>query len=180
MANYGLLIIGAGLLIILLLFGGTIVAFATTGFATLNAGIADFFNTFLNSIGGNQTTTPTPTPSGGSPTPTPTVPPSNTVYHVTFQIGGLGTMIWTDATSGTSGTVSKTAYPLGATFAFNSNDKLSVKALATSSNNPYEGAYQFDHFLISGPSGGVSTTNPFPITIINDFTITAYFIPSTG
>ena len=176
MANYGLLILGAGILIVLLLFGGTIVTVATGIFTQINDGIAEFFGSFGDSLGYN-TTNPTPSPSpSSSPTPssgpTPTASPSNTIYHVTFRIGGVGTIIWTDSTSGTSGTVSKSAYPLGsATFDFRSGDKLSVKAV----NSLY--GFTFDHFTVSGPSGGNSNYNPFIVDAVqNDFTITAYFI----
>lgn len=77
MANSGsaliaLLIVGG--LIFLLVFGGTIIATATTAFAQLNTGISGFFGNFGNSLGFNTTATPTPTPGGGSPTPTPTAP----------------------------------------------------------------------------------------------------------
>ena len=180
MTNYGLLILGAGTLIVLLLFSGTIITVATGVFADLSSAIAGAVSDFGNilnptpspSQSASPSPSPTPTPSSG-PTPTPTTPPSNIVLHITFKIAGTGSIVWTDTTSGTSGTVNKQIYPLGsATFAFNSNDKLSIKAV----DSPYGNV--FDHYFVSGTSGGVSTQNPLVITLLNDFTITAYFVYS--
>jgi hypothetical protein len=73
LANSGLLIVGAVVLIVIVLFGGTIVGFVSGAFSSLNVAIANFFKQLGGSLGFNNTSpSPTPTPSGGSPNPTPT------------------------------------------------------------------------------------------------------------
>ena len=173
-----LLVLGGLALAVIVLFGSTLVSFGTNVFAEINAGIASFFKELGIGTGVLNNTSPTPTPGGSaSPTPNPTNRP---VYQVTFTIGGNGAIVWTDSTSTTGGTVDKALYPLGsATFSFNGGDRLSIQAIG-SAGSPYEQGQIFQDFVVTGPSGGTSTTNPFTVTVENSFAITAYFSTATS
>jgi hypothetical protein len=180
-SNVGILaVLGIGL-IVLVVFGGTIIAFGTTLINSGSSFLANFFKGLGQDLGLNSTE-PTPTPvitdNGGNPTPTPTSTPLPTAVgtsHITLAINvpntnpasNYVTILWTDSTSGISGAISPGANPNGGSFTCNNGDLLSFKGLGS-------GTFKFDHFIVS--NGGSSNTNPLKFNIDGDFTITAYFI----
>jgi hypothetical protein len=188
-----LVLLIAGGLIVIALYGSSLVAFGTNILSEINTGIANFFA----QVGGSSGLLPTPTPTvpGATPTPTPTatVPgstpaptatpaptstPAASYYHVTFVVNAPTSnpqtesclIEWTDTNTGVTGAVTLLNNPGGSSGAqsFHSGDVLRIIAI-------YSGTgCHLDHYTVS--PGGNSNDNPLGLTVAGDVTVTAYFV----